>query len=292
MVEKLRPRIQQVVDNLLDQIACKNSFDIITDFSYPLTIFVIAELLGLPTEDHESFKRWVRDIVDAIDVTSTPDTIQQGSKTIDNFIRYLNDLMKLRRKFPKDDLITSLISEQSRAKGLNESEAMLTIIMLVVAGTETTRNLIANGTLALLSHPEQLNKLRSNPNHIHTAVEELLRYDSPAQVIGRKVSKDIRIGGEMLLQNQDVKIVLGAANRDPDIFDNPDELNITRQHNPHVAFGRGAHFCVGPDLSRAEGQIAINSLIQRFPNMGLATDTLEWKKNLNVRVLKTLLIRF
>lgn len=292
MVEKMYPRIQLIVDKLLDNVQEVGTMDVLADLAKPLSTLVTAEMIGVPTDDREIFEQWLGDIFDAIDITNTPEAIERGNKATLAFIDYFCSLVRERRKAPKEDLITSLIIAEEKGNKLSEAEIFATCIMLLAGGNETTMNLIGNGTFALLRHPDEINKLRENPYLIQTAVEELLRYDSPAPVMGRRVAENIKVGGKLFYKGQEVKVVLGAANRDPVQFSNPDCLDITRSDNRHVSLGRGVHTCVGASLTRAEGQIAINTLIKRMPNLKLQTDSLEWRNKFNIRGLKSLPVSF
>ena len=209
------------------------------------------------------------------------------------FRDYVNNIVAQRRLEPKDDLISSLIAIEDEGDVLDEDEMVALIISFLVGGHETTTNLIANGMLALLRHPDQMQKLRDDPSLIGTAVEELLRYDSPVQRINRVATEDVEVGGELIGKGQFVLLMLGAANRDPAQFPDPDRLDITRQSNRHVSFGYGIHFCVGAPLARVEGQVAINSIVRRFPRLSLEGDeVLEYEKNVAFRALKSLPLTF
>jgi pimeloyl-[acyl-carrier protein] synthase len=286
VVEGLRPRIQQIVDDLLNQT--QERFDLIADFAYPLPVMVIAEMLGVPLDDRTRFKDWSQDLFGAFDIVSSAEAQKRGSDAIQKFIDYFRELIIERRKNLQSDLLSALIAVHDEGDKLNEYELIANCILLFIAGHETTMNLIGNGMLALLHHPGEFKKLHDNPDLIISAVEELLRYESPVQFYGRAVREDLDFEGKQLRKGQTIFILPGALNRDPEQFADPDTLNIERQDNRHLAFGYGIHFCLGAPLARVEGQIAINALVQRMPQLKLQSDDVVWRDTLAVRGLKTL----
>ncbi len=294
-LESLRPHIQQIVDDLLAHAAGKGKMDLIEEFAYPLPVRVICEMLGVPVKDHERFKAWGLDIARGLDAIMLPPESEVGQRSVTGrkaLAGYFRELIAERRAAPCDDMLSALIAAEEAGDKLNEEELLATCILLLVAGHETTVNLIGNGTLALLRHPDQLRKLRENPKLIGSAVEELLRYDGPVQRTARIPSEDVTIGGQTIGKGEMVMPFLGAADRDPAQFRDPDRLDITRADNRHIAFGMGIHFCLGAPLARMEGQIAINTLVQRLPKLGLATDRPEFRQSLTLRGLKTLPVAF
>jgi len=294
-LESLRPHIQQIVDDLLAHAAGKGRMDLIEEFAYPLPVRVICEMLGVPVKDHERFKAWGLDIARGLDAIMLPPDSEVGRRSMAGrhaLADYFRELIAERRAAPQDDMLSALIAAEEAGDKLNEEELLATCILLLVAGHETTVNLIGNGTLALLRHPDQLRKLRENPGLIGTAVEELLRYDGPVQRTARIPSEDVTIGGQTIGKGEMVMPFLGAADRDPAQFRDPDRLDITRADNRHIAFGIGIHFCLGAPLARMEGQIAINTLVQRLPKLGLATDRPEFRQSLTLRGLRTLPVSF
>jgi hypothetical protein len=276
-VEAMRPHIQQIVDELLDAVEGSDRFDLIRDLAYPLPVIVIAEMLGVPPEHRDRFKRWSDDIVATLGGPMlSPELFQQAAASSREMTDYFRGVIEVRRKKPEDDLLSALIAAEEQGEMLSEQELLATCVLLLVAGNETTTNLIGNGMIALLQHPDQLEKLRDDPSLAESAVEEFLRYDGPVQATGRTATEDIEVGGTVIKEGQVAFTLLGAANRDPDQFPNPDALDITRQDNRHVAFGHGIHFCLGAPLARVEAQIAFQTLLRRFPNPKLVADEVEW----------------
>jgi len=294
-LERLRPEIQQIVDGLLDEVGARGSMDLIEEFAYPLPVRVICEMLGVPVKDHERFKAWGLDIARGLDAIMLPPDSEVGKRSVSGrraLAEYFRKLIAERRAAPRDDMLSALIAAEEAGDKLNEEELLATCILLLVAGHETTVNLIGNGTLALLRHPDQLRKLRENPGLIGTAVEELLRFDGPVQRTARIPSEDITIGGQTIGKGEMVMPFLGAADRDPTQFPEPDRLDITRADNRHIAFGMGIHFCLGAPLARMEGQIAINTLLARLPKVALATDRPQFRQSLTLRGLQALPVSF
>ena len=295
VVERLRPHIQEIVDGLLDGVECRGTMDLIEEFAYPLPVIVICEMLGVPIADHERFKGWGLDIARGLDTIMLPPDSDVGKRSMASrraLADYFRDLIKERRAAPRADLLSGLIAAEEAGDKLNEEELLATCILLLVAGHETTVNLIGNGTLALLRNPDQLARLRANPGLIGTAVEELLRYDGPVQRTARIPSEDVVVAGRTIGKGEMVMPFIGAADRDPSQFPDPDRLDIGRTDNRHIAFGWGIHFCLGAPLARAEGQIAINTLVQRLPKLALATDRPEHRESLTLRGLKSLPVTF
>jgi len=294
-LERLRPEIQQIVDGLLDEVEARGSMDLVEEFAYPLPVRVICEMLGVPVKDHERFKAWGLDIARGLDAIMLPPDSEVGQRSVSGrraLADYFRGLIAERRAAPRDDMLSALIAAEEAGDKLNEEELLATCILLLVAGHETTVNLIGNGTLALLRHPDQLQKLRENPGLIVTAVEELLRFDGPVQRTARIPSQDITIGGRTIGKGEMVMPFLGAADRDPTQFPDPDRLDITRADNRHIAFGMGIHFCLGAPLARMEGQIAINTLLARLPKLALATDRPQFRQSLTLRGLQALPLSF
>jgi cytochrome P450 len=294
-LERLRPEIQQIVDGLLDEVEARGSMDLVEEFAYPLPVRVICEMLGVPVKDHERFKAWGLDIARGLDAIMLPPDSEVGQRSVSGrraLADYFRELIAERRAAPRDDMLSALIAAEEAGDKLNEEELLATCILLLVAGHETTVNLIGNGTLALLRHPDQLRKLRERPGLIGTAVEELLRFDGPVQRTARIPSEDITIGGQTIGKGEMVMPFLGAADRDPTQFPDPDRLDITRADNRHIAFGMGIHFCLGAPLARMEGQIAINTLLARLPRLALATDRPQFRQSLTLRGLQALPLSF
>jgi pimeloyl-[acyl-carrier protein] synthase len=295
VVEALRPHIQKIVDSLLDRVAGANAMDLIEDFAYPLPVIVICEMLGVPFEDHERFKQWGLDIARGLDSILLPpdsDVARRSDAARSALTAYFRELIAERRASPRADLLSGLIAAEEVGDRLREDELLATCILLLVAGHETTVNLIGNGTLALLRHRDQLRRLREDPGLIASAVEELLRYDGPVQRTARVSGEDVAIAGRTIAKGELVMPFIGAADRDPAQFPDPDRLDIARTDNRHIAFGWGIHFCLGAPLARLEGQIALNTLVRRLPKLALATDKPEYRESLTLRGLSTLPVCF
>ncbi|MFQ5879288.1 MAG: cytochrome P450 [Dehalococcoidia bacterium] len=293
MVESRRPHIQEIVDGLLDSLQESGRLDVIRDLAYPLPVIVIAEMLGVPPQDRGHFKRWSDDIVAALGGPLLPaEVLEKARRGVQEMADYLRNVIDQRRWDPAEDLLSALTAAEEQGQVLSEDELLATCVLLLVAGNETTTDLIGNGMLALVDNPDQMQKLRNDPSLIESAVEELLRYDGPAQMTSRVAMADVKIGGREVKKGQLVFAVLAAANRDPAQFSNPDELDIGRRDNPHVAFGEGTHFCLGAPLARAEGQIAIATLLRRIPHMRLDSDKMEWGGSFILRGLNSLPVAF
>jgi len=295
VVEGLRPRIQQIVDGLLDGVATRGSMDVIEEFAYPIPVAVICEMLGVPIEDHERFKGWSLDIARGLDLIWLGPDSDVGRRSVASrhaLAEYFRGLIAQRRAAPRSDLLSGLIAAEEAGDTLNEMELLATCILLLIAGHETTVNLIGNGMLALLRHRDQLERLQRDPALITTAVEELLRFDGPVQRTARIPSEDVTLGGHTIAKGEMVMPFIGAADRDPAQFPNPDRLDIGRSDNRHIAFGWGIHFCLGAPLARIEGQIAINTLLRRLPKVSLASDVPEYRPSLTLRGLKALPVTF
>lgn len=292
VVENMRTHIQDIVHDLLDAVQAKRRFDMLQDLAFPLPVIVIAELIGVPTQDRAYFKDWTAALARSLDPIITPEITQAADKATEDLLAYFTTLVAERRDSPRDDLLSGLIAAEEEGDKLDEDELLATAILLFAAGHETTMNLIGNGMLALLRNPDQMTKLEADPSLIKTAVEEFLRYDGSVQITARVALEDIEVSGKTIRKNQQALLLLGAANRDPAHFSDPDRLDITRQENPHLAFGHGIHHCLGAPLARVEAQIAINSVLRRMPDIRLATDQLEWRDMLTLRGLKALPVVF
>ncbi|EFH79987.1 cytochrome P450 family protein [Ktedonobacter racemifer] len=282
LVEQWRERIQVLANELIDAIERQEDreFDLIDAFAFPLPIVVITEMLGVPTEDRARFREWSNALLDA---TGKPEAILGTREKIIAFTMYLRHLIETKRQQLGDDLIGRLLVAEANGDTLNETELISMIFLLLIAGHETTVNLIGNGMLALLQYPEQKQLLQENPLLIKNAIEEFLRFHSPVAISTRRwVGEDLEFGGKQMRRGDPVLVSLAAANHDPEAFAQPDELDITRQENRHLAFGMGIHYCLGAPLARLEGQIAIRTLLQRLPNMRLAVpaEELVWRPSM------------
>lgn len=288
MIEQLRPRIIAIVGELLDRMAERGtSADVIADFAYPLPVVVIAELLGVPAEDRVKFHEWSAVVAESLDPLISEEVLQRLPQAREALHGYLRGIIAERRREPRGDLISALVAVEERGDVLSEPELVVMCTLLLIAGHETTVNLIGNGTLALLRHPEQFALLRDDASLITSGVEELLRFDSPVQMTGRIALQDVEIGGHTVRRGEWILPLLGAANHDPAQFANSEQLDLKRTPNAHVAFGRGIHFCLGAPLARLEGQIAIGALLRRFPNLSLAGEPVR-RKQITLRGLQSL----
>jgi cytochrome P450 len=291
-VEQMRDRIQAITDGLLDRVQAAGQADVIADLAYPLPVTVIAEMLGIPAGDHDQFHDWSNELARSLDLTDDPEVYNRASASATALTNYLRELIARRRRQPQDDLLSALITAEEEGGRLSEDELYATCALLLIAGHETTINLIGNGVLALLRQPDQLHRLRQEPGLIRTAVEELLRYDSPVQMTSRVALETIELQGQTIQAGQQVAFLLGAANHDPERFANPHKLDLGRDPNPHLAFGNGIHYCLGAPLARLEGQIAINTLLRRMPDLALATERPEYIDNYTLRGLERLPVTF
>jgi cytochrome P450 len=295
VIEGLRPRVQTIVDDLIARAEAVGSMDLIEEFAYPIPVNVICEMLGVPVEDHERFKGWSLDIARGLDSVWLPleSEIPKRSGAARHAIGdYMRELIAERRASPRGDLLSALIAAEEAGDKLSEDELIATCILLLIAGHETTVNLIGNGTRALLRHPEELRRLRETPGLIPSAVEELLRYDGPVQRTARITTTEVTIGGRTIPKGEMVMPFIGAADRDPSQFPDPDRLDLGRTDNRHIAFGWGIHFCLGAPLARVEGQIAIDTLVRRLPRLTLVDDEPEYRQSLTLRGLKALPVTF
>lgn len=292
MIEGLRERIEEITNELLDEIQRKNEIDFIDEFAFPLPIIVICEMLGVPTEDRNKFRDWSNTLVEA---SNNPESIEETQESLGAFIAYLQEFISKRRKDPQDDLISKLIQAEEEGDQFTAQEVSSLVFLLIIAGHETTVNLIGNGVLALLKHPEQKEKLQSNPDLIHSAVEECLRYDGPVEFSTDRWAGETVEFREKTIQKGDLVLVaIDSADRDPEQFEDPDVFDITRGKSRHIAFGKGIHFCLGAPLARLEAEIAISTLLRRLPELRLSKDpeTLQYRPGMLIRGLKELPVAF
>lgn len=288
MIEQLRARIQSVTDSLLDAAQASGKLDIVADLAVPLPVMVIADMLGVPESDRELFRGWSRELAYTLELTDSAEIYEMGARATVSFSEYLRDLANARRKQPQADLMSALVAAEDAGDKLTEQELISTCILLLVAGHETTTNLIGNGMFALLRNPDQLAKLRDNPALGKTAIEELLRYDSPVQMTSRAALQDVEFNGQHIRKGTQVSFMLGAANHDPAQFEQPGTLDITRDPNPHLSFSNGIHYCLGAPLARLEGQIAIQTLLQRAPELTLLNENPTYRETWVLRGLESL----
>ena len=286
-IERLRPHIVEICDGILDDAAERGSLDVVADLGYVLPVTVICELLGVPTDDREQFGPWSSDASRLLDGDLDADSLNAGLLGVMQLLNYLGNLFDERRAHPTDDLISALIQAEEAGDRLSEEELRSIVLLLFVAGHETTMNLIGNGTWALLQHPDQLARLRDDPSLIGSCVEELLRFDGPVHLTGRTATVDLDVNGVTIPKGQAAVTLLAAANRDPARFDDPDALDIARPDTRHLTFSHGIHYCLGAALARVEGQVAIGALASRFPNME-ATEVPTYRRHFVLRGLDSL----
>ncbi|KMY54497.1 cytochrome P450 [Bacillus sp. FJAT-27231] len=292
VVESYRSYIEETVHDLLDKVQHNYKLDVIADLAFPLASLVIAKIIGIPAEDRHQFREWAVSLIQTIDFTRSRKALIEGNDTTKSLLVYFKGLIQKRRQNRKQDLISRLIEETQQGDKLTDEEILATCILLIIAGHETTVNLIGDSMLCLLNHPTQLARLKENPSLIDAAVEECLRYESPTQMTARTATEDIEINGVEIKQGYQVYTLLGAANRDPKQFNHPNMLDIARNPNPHLSFGYGTHFCPGSSLARLEAQVAVQILLQRMDHLQIASSDLQWRKLLGFRALKELPLTF
>lgn len=285
LISGMRERIQQIADELLAAVKGRDTMNLIDDYAFPLPIIVISEMLGVPHSDRDKFRLWSNALIEH----SGHETDEEMRGLILEFREYLEAWIAKVRTQPGDDLISQLIMSEEQGDRLSEDELYNLVMLLIIAGHETTVNLIGNGMLALLQHPDQLHLLQNRPELIHTAIEEMLRYNGPVEFsTSRWVREDLEFKGVPMSRGDLVVISLSSANRDPEQFNDPDLFDITRDKSPHLAFGKGIHLCLGAPLARLEGEIAINTLLKHYPDVRLRGDIseLEWRPGMIVRGVK------
>ena len=292
MTELLRPRIQGLVEELLDAVEPAERMDVIKDLANPLPVIVIGEMMGLPREDRHLLKGWSDMLVGFLGGPfQTPELFEEAVRGITSMEDYLRQVIAERRKRPGEDLISQLLAAEEQGGLLNEQEILSTCSLVLFAGHETTTNLIGNAVNALLEHPDQLAVLQREPGAVPTAVEEVLRFDSPVQRQIRLAGEDLEVGGQRISKGQALVLVIGSANRDAAQFSEPDRLDVLRKENRHLTFGMGAHFCVGASLGRLEAQLALGTLLRRFPGLKRAEGTPDRVINLSLRGFTSLPVK-
>jgi pimeloyl-[acyl-carrier protein] synthase len=293
-VERLRSHIQEIMDGLLDAVAGRGQMDVIADFASPAPAIVTAELLGVPVEDHLQLKAWSADFAEMLgNFQHNPDRFPRVLRSVESMSSYFVSAMKEQRLHPREGLVKAMMEAKVEGTELTEEEIVANLIVTMVGGQETTTNLIGNGVLTLLRNPDEMERLRRDSSLIPSAVEELLRYESPSQHTARLAPSDAALGGKHIRKRQAVIAVMGAGNRDPERFADPDRLDLGRADNHHLAFGWAAHFCFGAALARMEGQIAFETILRRLTGMTLNTSMpLVWRHNLGLRGLNALPISF
>jgi cytochrome P450 StaP len=294
VIERIRPSIYKIVDSMLDKVHTKGEMDLVEEFAYPLPIMVIAALLGVNPEDRVLLRDWSQSLMQVNASRSKPpvEDYEKAERAAQSFIDYLSAIIHERRINPREDLISGLLKANIEENKLSDEEIISTCVHLLTAGHETTVNLISKGMLALLRNPEALEMLRIFPERIPAAVEELLRYDSPVQMVTRWASEDIEMDNKLIRRGDNIGLMIGSANRDPMRYKNPHILDLRRDDSRHCVFGAGIHFCVGSALARAESQIAFNILLNRLPEISLSEQTLVWPDTVVFYGPKKLKIKF
>jgi pimeloyl-[acyl-carrier protein] synthase len=288
-IETMRAHIAEIAETLIARALPKGKIDLIADFAAPLPAIVTAEMLGVPTDDHEQLKSWSADFAEMLgNFQHNPDRAARVLKSVEEMQEYFRAAIREQERLPREGLIHSLMTAEVDGARLTEEEIIANTIVTMVGGQETTTNLIGNGMLTLLRNPAALTQLRDHPNIVESAVEELLRYESPSQHTARIAPEDCELGGKRIKKRDAVMAVMAAGNRDPARFADPDKLDLLRQDNRHLAFGWAAHFCFGAPLARMEGQIAFTALLNRLKDIALPPQLLTWRENLGLRGLKAL----
>ena len=287
-VNALEPHIRDLLGALLDEIGDPAGFDLMAAVARPLPVIVIAEMLGIPPEDRAQFKLWSDQRARLIEPTTSKAQREIGKAASNALDAYVRPIISARRVDPQGDIVSALALAEERGERLTEREMLNMLRLLLVAGNETTTNLIGNGMLALLRHPEQLERLRQDPSMIPSAVEELLRFDSPVQTDFRRALEDCEVNGFPVRRREEIVAVLGAANRDPEVFEYPDRLDVGRREIKHLSFGRGIHHCLGAPLARLEGRIVLEELLQRFSSIRLLNERPRFHDTVVLRGLRSL----
>ena len=290
-VNALEPFIRRSLHDMLDQIDDLSNFDLIETIAYPLPVVVIAEMLGVPGEDRARFKVWSNQRARLIEPTITAGERAEAERAGTALDDYFRPIIEQRRSEPLDDIVSVLAVAEDSGDRLTERELLAMLRLLLVAGNETTTNLIGNGVLALLRNPEQVQRLRQDPDLLPGAIEELLRYDSPVQIDFRYVRENTEVSGCQLQRGESVIVLLGAANRDPDVFDEPDRLDVGRKQGTHLSFGRGVHHCIGAPLARLEGRIVLETMLERFSDLELLAQRPRFNDHIVLRGLRSLPLR-
>ena len=290
VVEALRDRTQQVVDELLDAAMEAGEVDLVEEFAYPLPVRIICDMLGVPVEDQDRFKAWSHALARGLDpdFLLSDQVIAERGEAVMQFAQYFFELLAERKKCPGEDLLSRLVQAEDGGTVLSEPELLSTCILLLVAGHETTVNLISGGTLALLRHPDQCELFRTDPRLTRSGVEEMLRFVSPVQLTGRALTEDFRLGEVEFEAGDFAMLLLASGNHDPEQFEDPECFDLTRNPNNHLGFGFGIHHCLGAPLARMEAQVALTSLVRRAPNLALTVDDVAYKTNVVLRGMTAL----
>ncbi len=292
-VEALRSHIREILVDLLEPLLASGRMDVIADLAAPLPAIVTAEMMGVPTADADQLKQWSADFAEVLgNFQHNPDRASRTLKCVEEMTSYFREAIQSQRAQPRDGLINALLTAEIDGDRLTEEEIIANCIVTMVGGQETTTNLIGNGVLTLLRHPDELERLRNDLSLIPSAVEELLRFESPSQHTARICPEDTELGGKKIRKGQAVIAVMGAGNRDPERFPDPDRLDLGRTDNRHLAFGWASHFCFGAPLARIEGQLVFEAIARRMTNLQLEPGALVWRDNLGLRGLTSLPVTF
>ena len=297
-IQAMRSRISTIANELIDTVEPRGRMDLIGDFAYPMPVTVVCELLGIPAEDRAQFGVWIEDIVAFLDgpASQLAEVAEQSLSGLTDLTEYFDQIISRKRAEPGDDLISTLLGIEEAGDRLTDEELLAMCVQMLVAGNDTTTGLIGNGIFALLQNGEEMERLSAHPEMIKSAVEEFLRYESPGPRNTRIATEDMEIGGLRVREGQTVALMVGAANRDPMQFPDPDRLDIGRSPNKHLAFGWGVHFCLGAPLARLEGQIAVSSILRRLPGLRLADEQIAdhppWRHSSGLRLLDSLPVEF
>lgn len=291
LVQRLRDHATEIAEDLLGRAPADGEIDLVADFAWQFPLVLVAEMLGVPTSDRERFHAWSRDLAPAFELVASPEVGETALRAAGEFVAYFEELLAERERAPQNDLVSGLLNAEGDADRLSEKEMVVNLILILAAGHETVMNLIGNGTLALLRHPDQLELLRSRPELLDDAVEELMRYDCPIQLTTRIATEEIEMAGQTIPKGARMAISLAAANRDPDRFPDPDRLDLTRGDRNHLALGGGVHYCLGNALARIEAAVAFRTLLDRYERIELVTETVEYRDTVLLRGVKALPLR-
>lgn len=287
---KMREDVEVIVEEVIDGLGARSSFDVIADYGIPIPILVIAKVLGVEPQRFHEFREWSEGIILSLHVMRNEEQTARMVEADKALTAYFSNAMEERRRHPKDDLITDMVQLQAQGEKLSDGEIRVNLSSLLVGGNLTTTDLIGNGVYAFLQHPDELRKLKADPGLAANAVEEVLRFESPVSLTSRVASRDMEIGGCPVHKGDPLMTYVRAANRDPEVFEDPDRFDITRKHVSHMAFGGGAHICIGAPLARMEAQVALPRLFERFPHLRLARQDFEWRSLPGFRGLEKILV--
>ena len=282
-VERLRPRLEGIVEDLLEQPAERDEMELVRDLAHPLPVIAIAELLGVPAEDRDRFRSWSSRLVQLLDPFQGRGGARPMIEATSEIFAYFRELLAERRANPQDDLLSAMLAAEEDGRKLSEVDLLALSSLLLVAGHETTSNLIGNAALLLLRFPDERKRLQDDLSLLPSAVDECLRYESPIQLTDRAVREDCEVAGQRLKRNQVAAVLLAAANRDPEQFPDPDRFDVGRKENHHLAFGQGAHFCLGSQLAKLEAEVALGALLRRFPDFSGSPEPPAWRRSMIIR---------